>query len=139
MGWYVWELMIGKSLWSDIHGIVYPDGTVRDPGIAAAVQGFFRRRTGKRVPYAIDKEGAVRAALEKAKKWQADPKAPYADGLAALESMANQMEAGEIVPMNEPPSIRVLELAADAAANRLEVARLLTAWAKVLEPFVLKK
>lgn len=44
IGWYLWELMIGVSRWRDIHGVVYPDGTVRDPSIAAAIRGFYRRR-----------------------------------------------------------------------------------------------
>jgi hypothetical protein len=43
VGWYLWELMI-TQYWGDIHGVFYPDGTVRDPSIAAAVRGFFRNR-----------------------------------------------------------------------------------------------
>jgi hypothetical protein len=35
-GWYVFELMV-QGYWSDIHGLVYPDGTIRDPAIIAAV------------------------------------------------------------------------------------------------------
>lgn len=49
--------MIGASMWRDIHGVVYPDGTVRDPSIAAAIRGFFRKRTGEIVAPNIDKEG----------------------------------------------------------------------------------
>ena len=40
-GFYVFELMIGNDMWRRVHGICYPDGTVRDPSIVAAVQGFF--------------------------------------------------------------------------------------------------
>ena len=40
-GWYVFELMI-EGYWSDVHGIVYPDGTIRDPAIVAALFGFYR-------------------------------------------------------------------------------------------------
>ena len=32
-GFYVFELMIGQSIWRKVHGICYPDGTVRDPSI----------------------------------------------------------------------------------------------------------
>ncbi len=56
MGWYMWELMITKR-WGNVHGVFYPDGTVRDPSIAAAMlPGFFgivgmmlcwRRRIGR--------------------------------------------------------------------------------------------
>src|SRR5262249_1692041 len=41
MGFYIWELMIAKN-WGDVQGLFYPDGTVRDPVIAAAVMGIFR-------------------------------------------------------------------------------------------------
>ena len=41
MGWYLWELTITHE-WSDVHGVFYPDGTVRDPSIVAAVMGFYR-------------------------------------------------------------------------------------------------
>lgn len=47
VGWYLFELMIGKDMWSRVHGVVYPDGTVRDPSIVSAIYGFFRNR-GKR-------------------------------------------------------------------------------------------
>ena len=40
-GTYIWELMIGKS-WGDAQGVFYPDSTVRDPVIAAAIMGIFR-------------------------------------------------------------------------------------------------
>ena len=29
--WYLFELMIGNDGWNKAHGIVYPDGTIRDP------------------------------------------------------------------------------------------------------------
>ena len=45
IGWYLFELMIGKDMWSRVHGVVYPDGTVRDPSIVAAIGGFFRNRS----------------------------------------------------------------------------------------------
>ena len=33
VGWYIWELMITGN-WGTVHGVFYPDGTVRDPSIA---------------------------------------------------------------------------------------------------------
>ena len=44
VGWYLFELMISGNYWSRVHGVVYPDGSVRDPSIAAAIMGFFRNR-----------------------------------------------------------------------------------------------
>jgi hypothetical protein len=44
VGWYIWELMITKR-WGDVHGVFYPDGTVRDPAIPAAMFGLFRNRS----------------------------------------------------------------------------------------------
>ncbi|MHB1355399.1 MAG: glycoside hydrolase 5 family protein [Anaerolineae bacterium] len=137
LGWYLFELMIGISMWGDIHGIIYPDGTVRDPSIVAAVQGFFRKRSGQAVTTHLNKEGAITRVLSAAAGWlaepaQADAIKPYADGLEALEVMANLMEAGELVPMAQPPSVRVLSLAQDTAEDRQEVARLLTEWGVIL-------
>ena len=43
VGWYVFDLII-SGYWSDIHGLVYPDGTIRDPSSIAAIYGFYRKR-----------------------------------------------------------------------------------------------
>ena len=43
IGWYLFELMM-HGYWGDVHGVVYPDGTVRDPSIVAAIHGFYRKR-----------------------------------------------------------------------------------------------
>src|SRR5271163_1533322 len=48
MGWYLWELTIVHE-WGDVHGVFYPDGTVRDPSIVAAIMGFYRNRTANTV------------------------------------------------------------------------------------------
>ena len=34
VGWYIWELMI-TARWGTVHGVFYPDGTVRDPSISS--------------------------------------------------------------------------------------------------------
>ena len=139
LGWYVWELMIGKSLWKDIHGIVYPDGTVRDPSIVAAVQGFFRRRKGERVPSNLDKEGILTRVLNDTGKWLADPAAPYPKGRTLLEEMANLLEAGELVPMNNPPSIQAQSLEEETAGHAVEVRRFLEKWRAILMPLATHK
>jgi len=133
MGWYLWELMIGASCWRDINGVVYPDGTVRDPSIVAAIRGFFRKRTGERIAPNIGKEGAATRALSQAREWLGAANADYAQGLAILEQIANLLEAGEIVPMNDPPSIKVLGLGNESPANRAQLCRLLVLWGEGLE------
>jgi hypothetical protein len=42
-GWYIFNLMI-SGYWGEVHGRFYPDGTIRDPAIIAAVMGFCRNR-----------------------------------------------------------------------------------------------
>jgi len=131
--------MIGKSLWKDIHGIVYPDGTVRDPSIVTAVQGFFRRRKGERIPSNLDKEGTLTRVLNDMGKWLADPAAPYAKGRTLLEEMANLLEAGELVPMNNPPSIQAQSLEEETAGHAVEVRRFLEKWRAILMPLATHK
>ncbi len=134
IGWYLWELMIGKSRWRDIHGVVYPDGTVRDPSIVAAIQGFFRRRGPDMIPPEVDKEGAATRVLGQAEVWLGTPDGDYAQGVSLLETVANLLEAGEHVPMSDPPSARALALAgsAETDSNRAELVRLLVLWCESL-------
>ena len=126
--------MIGRSRWRDIHGVVYPDGTVRDPSIVAAIQGFFRRRGPDMIPPAVDKEGAATRVLGQAAVWLGTSNADYAQGAVLLETIANLLEAGEHVPMSSPPSARVLALAeaGENEPNRAELVRLLVLWSEEL-------
>ena len=39
VGWFFWELMIAKTQFNTVQGIVYPDGTVRDAPAVAALCG----------------------------------------------------------------------------------------------------
>lgn len=133
IGWYLWELMIGVSRWRDIHGIVYPDGTIRDPSVVAAVQGFFRKRSGDIVPPNVDKEGAATRALAAADAWLGSANGDYAQGWSILELIVNLLETGEHVPMGDPPSVKLLALTEETPANRAELCRLLLRWGDVLE------
>jgi len=133
MGWYLWELMIGVSRWRDIHGVVYPDGTVRDPSIVAAIQGFFRKRSGEIVPPNVDKEGAATRVLAQAQIWLGGGTTDYAEGLRLLETMANLLETGELMPMTEPPSVRMLALGEENITNRAELCKLLILWSEIFE------
>jgi len=132
IGWYMWELMIGASRWRDIHGIVYPDGTVRDPSIVAAVQGFFRKRDGEIVAPNVDKEGAASFAIKRSYEWLESTSADYAEGLEILEAMANLMETGELVPMVDLPTVSVLRLERSPEEDRAEVTRLMVRWGDIL-------
>ena len=58
VGWYIWELMITKR-WGNVHGVFYPDGTVRDPSIPAAMFGMFRNRSENLVLENPDRENWV--------------------------------------------------------------------------------
>ena len=115
VGWYLFCL-VAESFWGDIHGVIYPDGTVRDPSIVAAMLGFFRNRDVNAQPYYANKEGfgftaveAVREALDThqvalfhAKKKTTD------DILEAAEKCANLLEAAQLVSMDNPPSAKLL-------------------------------
>jgi hypothetical protein len=140
IGWYLWELMIGKSRWRDIHGIVYPDGTVRDPSVVAAVQGFFRNRGVSRVAVDIDKEGRVTATLRAASDWLATPdgkhdRASCAAGQETLECLANLLETGELVPMADLPSVQVEALRAEPQPSPAAIRAQMQAWVQVITPY----
>ena len=114
VGFVIWELMIGCNMFPDIHGVVYPDGTVRDPSIAAALMGFFRNRSSSAIAPFVNKENNSIKVIAEAKALLSEEDNPY-DGqeyidrlLTCAEIIANQLEAGELVPMNQPPSSRVL-------------------------------
>jgi hypothetical protein len=103
MGWYMWELMITHQ-WGRVHGIFYPDGTVRDPSIVAAVLGMFRNRGREILPEVADAEGRVTQAVNESKKWLADPNATWEEGLDIAERSANLLEAGQLVAMHDLPT-----------------------------------
>ena len=113
---------------------MYPDGTVRDPSIVAAIRGFFRRRGPDMIPPAVDKEGAATRVLDQANAWLGAANSDYANGVGLLETIANLLEAGEHVPMSDPPSAGVLALAEaeEGPANRAELVRLLVLWSEAL-------
>ncbi|MEM1580916.1 MAG: cellulase family glycosylhydrolase [Candidatus Bathyarchaeia archaeon] len=131
IGWYLWELII-RGYWADVHGIVYPDGTVRDPSIVAAIRGFFRKRTGDIVKPKVDREYHASLDILAGKKWLSNTNADYKEGLRILERIANHLEACELVPMNDPPTRRVILLSEETPENRAELCRLLVIWSEIL-------
>jgi hypothetical protein len=112
IGWYLWELMIGVSQWNDIHGIVYSDGTVRDPSIVAAIQGFYRNRTATNIPENVDRELVASALVDRMADWLSQQGSPAEVGLDLAEQGANLLEAAQMVPMRRPPTTTVRMLRA---------------------------
>ncbi len=116
VGWYLFNL-VSEGFWGDIHGLVYPDGTIRDPAVIAALFGFFRNRTDSRIRVNANKEGhaykavaAVEDALrvEETSLFMSKPKTTD-DILEAAEYCINILESAEMVPMWNPPSARLLD------------------------------
>ncbi len=114
VGFYAFTLMTA-GYWSDIHGIFYPDGTVRDPAIVAALLGFYRNRDAKtRILSNANKEGYAVRGLEMIQKALGQEYAVFRNRrnstdeiLEAAEWCANLLESAELVPMNEPPSVKI--------------------------------
>lgn len=124
-GWYLFNLMI-EGYWGEIHGLIYPDGTVRDPAAIAAIMGFYRNRDVKAiVPPAPNREGHAEQALrsiELALKDGQDAfrhaKIPTDTLMDAAEKAANLLESAEMVPMHVPPTARIQSWRKQAPADR---------------------
>lgn len=133
VGFYVWELMVTKS-WGNVHGIFYPDGTIRDPAIPAALLGLYRNRGDSAVQEFPDREGWVTRTVTDSRKWLSDANASYADGLRLAETAANLLEANELVPMRDLPTRRI-ELLRTGKADPAALRELLTKLLDELEPY----
>jgi hypothetical protein len=133
VGFYIWELMVTKY-WGDVHGVFYPDGTVRDPSIPAAMLGFYRNRGTNVVLEFPDREGWVTRTITNSVAWLQDPNAPYSRGLSLAETAANLLEANQLVAMREPPTRRVAILR-DEAPNPVALRELLTDLLNKLKPY----
>jgi hypothetical protein len=137
VGWYIWELMITKR-WGTVHGVFYPDGTVRDPSIVAAVLGFFRNRGEEVVLEDADRENWVTKAVSNAKSWLAQPAGDWKGGLDAAETAANLLESAQLIALHDLPTRRVDLLRKgqpDLPALRSVLEQLVAA----LEPYQKKK
>ncbi len=107
-GYYIFNLVI-EGFWGPLHGIVYPDGTIRDPSIVAAMFGFYRNRSetrilpqGNREEYASDAVKRVKKALSVDKQSLFTKyEAPTEEILEAAENCINILESCEIVPMDD--------------------------------------
>lgn len=114
IGWYLFNLVC-EGAWGDIHGLVYPDGTIRDPAVIAALFGFFRNRSQQRILPAPNREQHANKAIEKVKEVLTveeesqfvNKKVTTEEILEAAEYCVNILESCELVSMYELPSARI--------------------------------
>ena len=133
VGWYIWELMITKR-WCDVHGVFYPDGTVRDPAIPAAMFGLFRNRSTNAILENLDREGWVNADIAAAQAWLDNPAGGWNDGLNAAEKLANLLEGGQVMAMREPPS-RTIALLRQGAPKAEVLREVIPHFIEALRPY----
>ena len=132
-GFYLFELMIGADVWNRVHGICYPDGTVRDPSIVSALFGFYRNREEDLLPTDVNQEGHADRALKMAdevlhKTRNGFSFAPGGDHsrdteemLEVCEYIANLLECGQLVPMDVPPTARIAAYRSQENPNADEI------------------
>jgi hypothetical protein len=135
VGWYIWELMIVRKGWGDVHGVFYEDGTVRDPSIAAAIMGFFRNRESNILPYFPDKEGWVTKMVNKTYTWLGKPDGSWDEGLYLAETLANLLESGELIAMYELPT-REVKMLRQGKVNIPVLRATLLKYIRILEPYM---
>ena len=138
VGWYIWELMIVREGWGNVHGVFYEDGTVRDPSIAAAIMGYFRKRTGDILPAVADNEGRITQIVNQGKEWLNQSDLAWEKGLDIAETAAHLMEAGELVAMRIPPTWEVNKLR-EGEEDMPALKELLTKYIGILQPYMLEK
>lgn len=113
-GWYLFNLII-QGYWGEIHGLFYPDGTIRDPAAIAAIMGFYRNRNLNTIIKPVpNREGHATKAIKAIEDALADKPSTFAYSanttdkvLDAAEYAANLLEGAEMVPMYEPPSAQI--------------------------------
>lgn len=134
VGWYIWELMIVRQGWGTVHGVFYEDGSVRDPSIAAAMMGIFRKRSADILPCVPDLEGWITKAIDQSNQWLANPEHPWKAGLDIAETAANLLEAGELTAMRTPPTWEV-EMLRQGEPNPEKLKDLIIKFKTQMEPF----
>jgi len=136
VGWYIWELMIA-DYWGPVHGVLYADGTVRDPSIAAALLGFFRNRGTNAVEEMPDRENHLTQAVAKNKRWLSDPNPDWQEGLDLAEVSANLLESAQLFPMHTLPT-RQVDLLRAGPPDVASLRPLLEKFTSSLEPYQLR-
>lgn len=133
IGWYIWELMITQR-WGTVHGVFYPDGTVRDPSIAAALLGFFRNRGPDVILEDPDRESWVTRTVANGRKWLETPGAAWDQGLDIAETAANLLESAQLIAMHELPT-RQVDLLRKGNPDLPALRVLLRKYVEILEPY----
>jgi hypothetical protein len=133
VGWYLWELMITRR-WGNVHGVFYPDGTVRDPAVPAAVLGLFRNRSDNALPESPDREGGVTRAITDTRAWLSSTDANWEEGLTLAETLANLLESAQLVAMREPPT-RTIDLLRQGPPNIAALRELVSRYVDLLRPY----
>ena len=133
VGWVIWQLMISDCQdcvdtrrWK--HGIVYPDGSIRDAAAVAAVSGFFVRRQGEIAVPRPDVEGVSTQVVKLGKLWLSNISSNnYTNGCKVLDSMANLLESSCTTSFVVLLSYEVRSLTAsgDSLENRQRLAELM--------------
>lgn len=140
-GWYLFELMIGADGWNRVHGVVYPDGTVRDPSIVAALYGFYRKRGEGILTANVNQEHYVNDLARRAglllEEMNSNAFARRSDDAQRLlelcEYAANLLEAGELIPMAYPPTAKVAAYRRQAKPDTDEIKAWLCELVKTLK------
>jgi len=120
--------------WGTVHGVLYADGTVRDPAIVAALLGFYRNRGTDVMPEVPDREGHVTGAVAANKKWLADTNSDWQLGLDLAERSANLLEAAQLIAMHDPPT-RQVDLLRKEQPNMTTLRALVQKFTTILEPY----
>ena len=132
MGWVIWELMIVREGWGNVHGVFYEDGTVRDPSIYTAIMGHFRNRKNIRLEEP-DAEGKVTSVLNRIAAWKASSSNDFDRGANLAEVAANLLESAQLAPMHIAPLYEVAQVR--ETRDLKELTSLLDKYAKMLEPY----
>ena len=137
IGYYLFELMIASGRprdWGDVHGIFYPDGTIRDPSIPMAVMGLFRNHGTDVVLERPNREGRVTRTIADAHNWLANADSGWKAGLDIAEVAANLLESAQLVPLHELPT-RQVELLRREEEDRAALKKLLELDIAALQPY----
>ena len=132
MGWVIWELMIVREGWGNVHGVFYEDGTVRDPSIYTAIKGHFRNRKNIRLEEP-DAEGKVTSVLRRIDSWKEAGANDFDRGADLAEVAANLLESAQLAPMHIAPLYEVAQ--AREKRDLKELSSLLDKYYKMLEPY----
>ena len=112
IGFYVWELMIGKMQFREMAGLFYPDGTVRELGAVAALSGYRRKTDGVPLKTPPD-QAALRTFLKTPDAW-----APFLEKARAAprtrEGILAPLEAlvalGRLKARPRPEAMEIFEI-----------------------------